>query len=39
MVEGAIKVTELSVDDVMVPRAQIVMSCRPTSPLDDILAA
>ena len=25
MVEGAIKVTELSVDDVMVPRAQIVM--------------
>jgi len=38
MVEGAIKVTELSVDDVMVPRAQIVMLA-VESPLTDILAA
>jgi magnesium and cobalt transporter len=38
MVEGAIKVTELSVDDVMVPRAQIVM-LPAESPLPDILAA
>ena len=38
MVEGAIKVTELSVDDVMVPRAQIVMLA-DHSPLPDILAA
>ena len=38
MVEGAIKVTELSVDDVMVPRAQIVMLAAE-SPLPDILAA
>jgi magnesium and cobalt transporter len=38
MVEGAIKVTELSVDDVMVPRAQIVM-ISAESPLADILAA
>ena len=38
MVEGAIKVTELSVDDVMVPRAQIVMLAA-ASPLSDILAA
>ena len=38
MVEGAIKVTELSVDDVMVPRAQIVMLAAE-SPLTDILAA
>jgi magnesium and cobalt transporter len=38
MVEGAIKVTELSVDDVMVPRAQIVM-LSAESPLKDILAA
>jgi magnesium and cobalt transporter len=38
MVEGALKVTELSVDDVMVPRAQIVM-ISAESPLDDILAA
>ncbi|MFZ0870280.1 MAG: transporter associated domain-containing protein [Rhodanobacter sp.] len=38
MVEGAIKVTELSVDDVMVPRAQIVMLA-VESPLSDILAA
>ena len=37
MVEGAIKVTELDVDDVMVPRAQIVMLAAE-SPLDDILA-
>jgi magnesium and cobalt transporter len=37
MVEGAIKVTELSVDDVMVPRAQIVMLAAE-SPLPDILA-
>lgn len=38
MVEGAIKVTELSVDDVMVARAQIVMLAAE-SPLPDILAA
>ena len=38
MVEGALKVTELSVDDVMVPRAQIVMLA-VESPLTDILAA
>ncbi|HET6432113.1 HlyC/CorC family transporter [Dyella sp.] len=38
MVEGALKVTELSVDDVMVPRAQIVM-ISAESPLSDILAA
>ncbi|HJW06627.1 MAG TPA: transporter associated domain-containing protein [Rhodanobacter sp.] len=38
MVEGAIKVTELSVDDVMVPRMQIVMLAAE-SPLPDILAA
>jgi len=38
MVEGALKVTELSVDDVMVPRAQIVM-ISADSPLGDILAA
>ena len=37
MVEGAIKVTELSVDDVMVPRAQIVM-LDADSPLPEILA-
>jgi magnesium and cobalt transporter len=38
MVEGAIKVTELSVDDVMVPRVQIVML--PVEwPLPEILAA
>jgi magnesium and cobalt transporter len=37
MVEGAIKVTELSVDDVMVPRAQIVMLAAE-SPLADLLA-
>ena len=37
MVEGAIKVTELSVDDVMVPRAQIVMLAAE-SPLTEILA-
>jgi magnesium and cobalt transporter len=37
MVEGAIKVTELDVDDVMVPRAQIVMLAAE-SPLADILA-
>lgn len=37
MVEGAIKVTELSVDDVMVPRAQIVM-LSVESPLPDLLA-
>ncbi|WP_109124893.1 transporter associated domain-containing protein [Dyella sp. C11] len=36
MVEGAIKVTELSVDDVMVPRAQIVM-ISADAPLPDIL--
>jgi magnesium and cobalt transporter len=38
MVEGAIKVTELSVDDVMVPRAQIVMIAAEST-LPDILAA
>ena len=38
MVEGAIKVTELSVDDVMVPRAQIVMLAIE-SPLHELLAA
>ena len=37
MVEGAIKVTELSVDDVMVPRVQIVMLA-VEAPLPDILA-
>ena len=37
MVEGAIKVTELSVDDVMVPRTQIVM-VSAEAPLKDILA-
>ncbi|MBM7120594.1 HlyC/CorC family transporter [Dyella kyungheensis] len=36
MVEGAIKVTELSVDDVMIPRAQIVM-LSAEAPLKDIL--
>ncbi len=36
MVEGAIKVTELSVDDVMVPRAQIVM-LSADAPLREIL--
>jgi magnesium and cobalt transporter len=36
MVEGAIKVTELSVDDVMVPRAQIVM-VSAEAPLREIL--
>ena len=38
MLEGALKVTELSVDDVMVPRAQIVMIAAD-APLQDILAA
>lgn len=38
MVEGALKVTELSVDDVMVPRSQIVM-ISADAPLSDILAA
>jgi magnesium and cobalt transporter len=38
MLEGAIKVTELSVDDVMVPRAQIVMLPADAA-LEDILAA
>lgn len=37
MVEGAIKVTELDVDDVMVPRAQIVMLA-VESALPDLLA-
>ena len=37
MVEGAIKVTELRVDDVMVPRAQIVMLAAD-APLPEILA-
>jgi magnesium and cobalt transporter len=37
MVEGAIKVTELDVDDVMVPRAQIVMLAADSS-LSDLLA-
>lgn len=36
MVEGAIKVTELSVDDVMIPRAQIVM-LSAEAPLREIL--
>lgn len=36
MVEGAIKVTELSVDDVMVPRAQIVM-ISADAPVSEIL--
>ncbi len=38
MLEGALKVTELSVDDVMVPRVQIVMIAAD-APLADILAA
>jgi len=38
MVEGAIKVTELSVDDVMVPRAQIVALAADAT-LPEILAA
>ncbi|WP_049621857.1 HlyC/CorC family transporter [Frateuria defendens] len=38
MVEGAIKVTELNVDDVMVPRAQIVMIAADAT-LEEILAA
>ena len=38
MLEGALKVTELSVDDVMVPRVQIVMIAA-SAPLGDILAA
>jgi magnesium and cobalt transporter len=38
MLEGALKVTELSVDDVMVPRVQIVMIAAD-APLPDILAA
>ena len=38
MLEGALKVTELSVDDVMVPRVQIVMIAAD-APLHDILAA
>ena len=37
MVEGAIKVTELDVDDVMVPRAQIVMLAADST-LSDLLA-
>ncbi|MEO7050576.1 MAG: transporter associated domain-containing protein [Rhodanobacter sp.] len=37
MVEGAIKVTELDVDDVMVPRAQIVMLALESS-LSELLA-
>ena len=37
MLEGAIKVTELSVDDVMVPRVQIVM-IDIDAPLDEIIA-
>ncbi|MCW8808289.1 MAG: CBS domain-containing protein, partial [Rhodanobacter sp.] len=37
MVEGAIKVTELNVDDVLVPRAQIVMIAAESA-LPDILA-
>jgi magnesium and cobalt transporter len=37
MVEGAIKVTELSVDDVMIPRSQIVM-VSAEAPLPDILS-
>src|SRR6185312_7948203 len=38
MLEGALKVTELFVDDVMVPRVQIVMIAAD-APLSDILAA
>ena len=38
MLEGALKVTELTVDDVMVPRVQIVMIAAD-APLSDILAA
>jgi len=38
MLEGALRVTELNVDDVMVPRVQIVM-IDADSPLPDILAA
>ena len=38
MLEGALKVTELTVDDVMVPRVQIVMIAAD-APLQDILAA
>jgi magnesium and cobalt transporter len=38
MLEGALRVTELNVDDVMVPRVQIVM-IDVDSPLSDILAA
>ncbi|MBA2077904.1 MAG: magnesium/cobalt efflux protein [Rhodanobacter sp. 68-29] len=38
MLEGALKVTELSVDDVMIPRVQIVMIAAD-APLADILAA
>jgi magnesium and cobalt transporter len=38
MLEGALRVTELNVDDVMVPRVQIVM-IDVDSPLPDILAA
>lgn len=38
MLEGALKVTELSVDDVMVPRVQIVMIAAD-APLAEILAA
>src|SRR5690242_14820845 len=37
MVEGALKVTEMSVDDVMVPRAQIVMIPADAA-LQDVLA-
>ncbi|MBD8880523.1 CBS domain-containing protein [Rhodanobacter sp. 7MK24] len=38
MLEGALKVTELTVDDVMVPRVQIVMIAAD-APLSDILSA
>ena len=38
MLEGALRVTELNVDDVMVPRVQIVM-IDVDAPLSDILAA
>jgi len=38
MLEGALKVTELNVDDVMVPRSQIVMLAAD-APLADIIAA
>jgi len=38
MLEGVLKVTELSVDDVMVPRVQIVM-IDVDAPLSDIIAA